>query len=176
MTCREKLMAAIRVVEDFPKPGISFKDISPVLLDPGLMSEIIEELSTPWRGMGITRVMGIESRGFLFGPGLAMALGAGFVIVRKAGKLPPATRSISYSLEYGEAEIEISDISIRTGDRMLVHDDLLATGGTALAAASLAQQEGADIQGFSFLSELNFLNGRERLLPISAKIESILNF
>jgi adenine phosphoribosyltransferase len=176
MTCKEKLLQIIRVVEGFPKPGISFKDISPVLLDPELMAEVIEELSKPWKNKGITRVMGIESRGFLFGPGIAMALGAGFVIVRKAGKLPPATRSISYTLEYGEAVIEISEDALTGEDTVLIHDDLLATGGTAAAAAELASQLGAKVQGFSFLSELEFINGREKLKGISGNIESILNF
>lgn len=176
MNIQDKLLAAIRVVQDFPKEGISFKDISPVLLDSGLVAEVIQELSRPWKGKGINRVMGIESRGFLFGPGIAMELGAGFVIVRKAGKLPPQTRSIAYALEYGEAVIEIPENSLTTGDIVLVHDDLLATGGTAAAAADLAIQLGASIQGFSFLSELDFLEGRKRLTGISGNIETILNF
>jgi adenine phosphoribosyltransferase len=176
MTCKEKLLEAIRVVEDFPKPGISFKDITPVLLNPALVQEVIEELALPWKNKGITRVMGIESRGFLFGPGIAMQLNAGFVIVRKKGKLPPATRSVAYALEYGEAEIEIPDYAIQPGEVVLVHDDILATGGTAAAAAFLAQEQGAVVKGFSFLSELSFLSGRERLSGISTEIEAILNF
>lgn len=176
MNIQDKLLATIRVVQDFPKEGISFKDISPVLLDSGLMAEVIQEMSRPWKGKGINRVMGIESRGFLFGPGIAMELGAGFVIVRKAGKLPPLTRSIAYALEYGEATIEIPENALNSGDKVLVHDDLLATGGTAAAAADLAVQLGANIQGFSFLSELVFLDGRKRLKGFSGNIETILNF
>ena len=176
MTCKEKLTEAIRIVEDFPKPGISFKDITPILLNPALVQEVIEELARPWKDKGITRVMGIESRGFLFGPGIAMQLNAGFIIVRKKGKLPPSTFSVSYALEYGEAEIEISDYAIRPGEVVLVHDDILATGGTAAAAASLAATQGALVKGFSFLSELAILNGRERLVGFSTDIETILNF
>lgn len=176
MTCKEKLLQTIRVVENFPKPGISFKDISPVLLNPELVYECVQEMAAPWKNKGINRVMGIESRGFIFGPMLARELNAGFVIVRKAGKLPPQTSSISYTLEYGEAIIEIPVDVLKPGDKVLVHDDLLATGGTAAAAARLAQMQGAEIAGFSFLSELDFLEGREKLSLFSGDIRSILNF
>jgi len=176
MQLETQLMKAVRVVENFPKPGISFKDISPILLDPELVADCITALAEPWQGMGIQRVLGIESRGFLFGPGIAKALNAGFVIVRKAGKLPPETHAISYALEYGEATIEISKNALEMGHKTLIHDDLLATGGTAAAAAQLVIRLGASVQGFSFLSELEFLNGRNVLMPYSDKIQTILKF
>jgi len=176
MQLEAQLLKTIRVVENFPQPGISFKDISPILLDPALVTDCIMALAEPWQGMGIQRVLGIESRGFLFGPGIAKALNAGFVIVRKAGKLPPETHAISYALEYGEATIEISKNALEAGHKTLIHDDLLATGGTAAAAAQLVNRLGASVHGFSFLSELSFLNGRQPLMPYSDKIQTILKF
>jgi len=176
MLLEQKLLNAIRVVENFPKPGISFKDISPILLDPDLSRACILALAEPWKNKGITRVLGIESRGFLFGPAIARELNVGFVIVRKEGKLPPETELISYSLEYGDAVIEISKGAVKSGDKVLVHDDLLATGGTAKAAATLVLTLGAEISGFSFLSELEFLSGRRPLSPISEHIHAILKF
>lgn len=166
----------IREVPDFPKPGINFKDITPIFLDHTLMTKALNALIDPWRDKHITKVIGIESRGFLFGPQIAAALGAGFVIVRKAGKLPPETAQISYSLEYGNATIEMVKGAIQTGDRVLIHDDLLATGGTASASAKLVQQLGAEVAGFSFLIELEFLNGRAPLMDFSGNTHSIVRY
>lgn len=166
----------IREVQDFPKPGINFKDISPIFLNHKVMVQALDALIEPWRDKHITKVIGIESRGFLFGPQIAAALGAGFVIVRKAGKLPPETAQISYSLEYGNATIEMVKGAIEMGDRVLIHDDLLATGGTASASAKLVQQLGAEVAGFSFLIELAFLNGRQPLMDFSGNTHSIIKY
>lgn len=176
MNLEATLKHHIREVPDFPKPGINFKDISPLFLDPNLMNAALEALVEPWKDKHITKVVGIESRGFLFGPQIAAALGAGFVIVRKAGKLPPETAQISYSLEYGNATIEMVKGSINLGDRVLVHDDLLATGGTASASAKLIQQLGAEVAGFSFLIELDFLNGRQALMDFSGNVDSTIHY
>ena len=176
MNLEALLKANIREVPDFPKPGINFKDISPIFLDSGLMQQAVDALVAPWQGKHVTKVIGIESRGFLFGPQIATALGAGFVIVRKAGKLPPETAQISYSLEYGDATIEMVKGSIQMGDRVLIHDDLLATGGTASASAKLVQQLGAEVAGFSFLIELGFLNGRAPLLDFSGNTHTVIKY
>lgn len=176
MNLEEKLKANIREVPDFPKPGINFKDITPMFLQPSLMQEARKALSDMWREKHITKVIGIESRGFLFGPQIAQELDAGFVIVRKAGKLPPETAQISYSLEYGNATIELVKGAIQMGDRVLIHDDLLATGGTASASAKLVQQLGAEVAGFSFLIELEFLKGREALMNFSGNVHTIIRY
>lgn len=176
MNLTESLRASIREVPDFPINGISFKDISPIFLRPELIAATSSALSAPWRGRGITKIMGIDSRGFLFGPQMAVDLECGFVMVRKKGKLPPETISVSYQLEYGEAAIESVADAVVAGDRVLVHDDLLATGGTALAAARLAQKLGAEVVGFSFLVSLSFLNGHEKLHTVSPHIHAIIDF
>lgn len=176
MNLEALLKSNIREVQDFPKPGINFKDISPIFLQPDLMKQAAEALTNPWRDSHVTKVIGIESRGFLFGPQIAAALGAGFVIVRKAGKLPPETSGISYDLEYGSATIEMVKSSIQLGDRVLIHDDLLATGGTASASARLVQQLGAEVAGFSFLIELDFLKGRQNLMNFSGNVDSIIHY
>lgn len=176
MTLSTELKSRIREVPDFPITGVNFKDITPIFLDPALLARTIEALAAPWQGKGITRVMGIESRGFLMGPGIAMALGAGFVIVRKAGKLPPETHGISYSLEYGNASIEVVKGSVGAGDKVLVHDDLLATGGTSAAAARLALDLGAGVAGFSFITALTFLNGAAALQEFNAPVHQVLEY
>jgi len=176
MNLEEKLKSNIREVPDFPKPGINFKDITPIFLQPQLMREALEELVEPWRDKHVTKVIGIESRGFLFGPQIAEALNAGFVIVRKAGKLPPETAQISYSLEYGNATIELVKGAIDMGDRVLIHDDLLATGGTASASAKLVQQLGAEVAGFSFLIELGFLKGQDALMNFSGNTHTVIKY
>ncbi|MEO1451880.1 MAG: adenine phosphoribosyltransferase, partial [Bacteroidota bacterium] len=152
----DRLRQTIREVPDFPIPGILFKDIAPVFLDPDLMQDCVEGLASPWRTSSPTKVLGIESRGFLFGPQLATSLGAGFVMIRKKGKLPPETIEVSYDLEYGQATLESVKGSLEPGDRVIIHDDLLATGGTAAAAAQLAQKLGAEVVGFSFIAALSF--------------------
>ncbi len=169
-----RLYDSIRDVPDFPEPGIIFKDITPLLLDPDLLELAIDLLAEPVRGLNIDRVLGIESRGFIFGAPLAMKLGVGLVLARKAGKLPWKTRRVEYSLEYGTDVIEVHTDSIESGNRVLVADDLLATGGTAQAAGQLVTDAGAELVGFSFLIELAFLKGRERL-PDS-RVFSLLSY
>ena len=158
-----RLYDAIRDVPDFPEPGIVFKDISPLLLNPELLALSMEALAHPFENLKVDRVLGIESRGFIFGAPLAMTLGAGFVLARKAGKLPCKTRRVEYALEYGTDVIEVHIDAFESGDRVLVVDDLLATGGTAFAVAQLVSDAGAELVGFSFLIELAFLKGKEKL-------------
>jgi adenine phosphoribosyltransferase len=160
----KRLYDSIRDVPDFPEPGIVFKDITPLLLDPELLELAIESMAERVREIEIDRVVGIESRGFIFGAPLAMKLGAGLVLARKAGKLPWKTRRVEYALEYGTDVIEVHTDSIGAGQRVLVVDDLLATGGTASAVARIVSDAGAELVGFSFLIELAFLNGRDKLL------------
>jgi adenine phosphoribosyltransferase len=155
--------AAIRDIPDFPKPGVLFKDITPMLADPQLFSGVIEWFAAPWRGERIDRVVGMESRGFIFGGALATTLGAGFAPARKKGKLPYETVGVDYALEYGAAVLEMHVDAIRPGDRVLVCDDLLATGGTAAATVDLVRKLGGDVVGTAFVIELGFLGGRNRL-------------
>ena len=173
---KDRLKSRIREVPDFPIKGVLFKDMSPVFHDPKLVREVTSELVARWRGYGITKVIGIESRGFLFGPAIANELNAGFVMVRKKGKLPPDTDEISYSLEYGSATIEVVKDAFNSHDKVLVHDDLLATGGTAAAAAELAQLKGAEVIGFSFLISLSFLCGEDLLRPYSDEVHFMLEY
>ena len=153
----------IRDVPDFPKPGILFKDITPVLGDVRAMDEIIEQMAAYARTRDVDVVAGIESRGFLFGTPLALRLGVGFVPIRKLGKLPADTVQVEYALEYGTNTVEIHRDALQPGQRVLIVDDLLATGGTAGAATQLVQALGAEVAGFSFLVELQFLHGRRAL-------------
>lgn len=159
------LRAAIRDVPDFPQPGIVFKDITPVLADPALFRESIALLCATAHGNHIDKVVGIDARGFIFAAAVADRMHAGFVPIRKTGKLPWKTRSAAYTLEYGEAVVEMHDDAIRPGDRILLVDDLLATGGTAAAALELITAAGGEIVAVSFLIELSFLNGGEKLAP-----------
>jgi adenine phosphoribosyltransferase len=176
MTLQEKLSAAIRDVPDFPKPGILFKDISPIMLDAKLSNEIVEHLFEQYRDQQIEAIAGIESRGFLFGYPLAMRLGIPFILIRKQGKLPYKKTSHAYDLEYGSAVIEIHDDAVLPGQRVLIHDDLLATGGSADAAAALVKKCGGEVAGFNFLVGLNFLNGEEKLIPHTENISSLITF
>lgn len=153
----------IRDVPDFPKPGIIFKDITPILQDAGALKLTLEKLSEGLSGKKIDKVVGIEARGFLFGTMLAEKLGAGFVPIRKAGKLPAATFKEPYTLEYGIDALEMHEDAISKGERVLVHDDVLATGGTAEATCKLVEKAGGEIVQCNFLIELGFLNGREKL-------------
>jgi adenine phosphoribosyltransferase len=162
---REALKAAIRDVVDFPKPGIVFKDITPVLADGALFRESITLLCETAGGATIDKVVGIDARGFIFAAAVADRLGAGFVPVRKKGKLPWKTRQTAYALEYGEAIVEIHDDAVKPGEAVLLVDDLLATGGTAAAALKLLDELGANLVGVSVLIELAFLNGRAKLAP-----------
>lgn len=153
----------IRDVKDFPKAGIIFKDITPVLQDPVAFREIIDRMVDYGRDKQVDVVIGIESRGFVFGAPLALALDAGFVPVRKLGKLPGETIRLEYALEYGTNTVEMQKDAIKPGQRVLVVDDLLATGGTCAAAIGLAEQLGGEVVGLTFLVELGFLNGRDGL-------------
>ncbi|MHB9139154.1 MAG: adenine phosphoribosyltransferase [Victivallaceae bacterium] len=161
----EKIKAVVRDVPDFPKPGIIYKDITPILQDGEIFSALINYLADPYRNNMPKYVAGIESRGFIFGAALAAELGCGFIPVRKAGKLPYKTIRQSYSLEYGEATIEMHEDAAAAGDKIVLIDDLLATGGTAQAAISLLRKLNVEIIGVEFIIELAFLNGRDVLKP-----------
>lgn len=159
----ERLKAAIRDIPDFPKPGILFKDITPLVRDPATLRLAVHQLLHPFLGQNITAVAGMEARGFIFGSLVAWELGVGFVPLRKPGKLPYNVQTIAYDLEYGSASLEVHEDAIAPGDRVLLIDDLLATGGTALASAQLVEQLGAQIAGCAFVVELDFLQGRDKL-------------
>lgn len=159
----DHIRATIRDVPDFPKPGILFKDITPVLADHALLSRTIDGMIDATGVLTVDKVVGIDARGFIFGSLIAARLGAGFVPVRKKGKLPWKTRGVDYSLEYGSNSIEIHQDAIAPGETVLLADDLLATGGTAAAALHLIEQSGGQIVGSTFFIELSFLNGREKL-------------
>lgn len=176
MELREKIQQTVRDVKDFPKEGIVFKDISTLLLNADLCNEIIVHLAEKHRNSNLQGIAGIESRGFLFGFPLAMALGIPFIMIRKKGKLPYNKVSYAYNLEYGSAEIEMHSDAIMPGDRILIHDDLLATGGSAAAAAELVHKCGGTVAGFDFLVELSFLNGAKALAPYSAKLSSLVQY
>jgi len=172
----EELDKAIRNIPDFPKAGINFKDITPVLMDAGLCKKITEDIYDKFSGDGIDVIVGVESRGFLFGMLIAQLFSIPFVTVRKKGKLPHKTISYKYDLEYGSAEIEMHIDAIKPGSNVLVHDDLLATGGTAKAAAELVRQSGGNVSGFAFLVELEALKGKEVLTDFSKNIYSITKY
>lgn len=166
----EAVRAHIRDVPDFPKKGIVFKDITPLLEAPDVCNQIIEYLTEVYKKQNLDAVVGIESRGFLFGFPLAMCLGIPFIPVRKKGKLPGKTLTYSYKLEYGSAVMEIHEGSIQPGWNVLIHDDLLATGGTAAAAAELVKMREANPVAFNFIIELEFLKGREKVEDYTRKI------
>ena len=153
----------LRTIPDFPEPGVLFKDITPILADPTLLRDALAALVEPFVDTGITKVIGIESRGFILGAMLADELDAGFVPVRKQGKLPYKTHQVKYELEYGTDCIEMHIDALNPSDKVLIHDDVIATGGTAVAAYRLAEQSGAEVVGFAFLIEINALKGREAL-------------
>lgn len=157
------LKSYIRTVEDFPRPGISFKDITTLLADRQAFTYAIDQLAEKFQGLGIETVTGPESRGFIFASALAYKLGAGLVPIRKPGKLPWKTRRIAYALEYGEDALEAHEDAFRPGQKVLVVDDLLATGGTISAVIGLVEGLGAEVAGVGFMIELTFLNGRQRL-------------
>jgi adenine phosphoribosyltransferase len=159
----ETLKAKIRHIPDFPKPGILFYDITTLLNDADGFRDMIGALAAPYRDKAVEQVVGIESRGFILGAAVANELGAGFVPIRKPGKLPSKSHREDYALEYGTDSLEIHQDAVKTGQRVLVVDDVLATGGTARAAAGLVRRAGGDLIGMSFLIELNFLKGRDKL-------------
>lgn len=157
------LESYIRDIPDFPKPGIIFKDITPLLAAPEGLRACIDTITDAYRAAGITKVLGAEARGFILGGAIAYALGAGFVPARKPGKLPAETTSARYSLEYGVDTLEMHTGAVGPGDVVLIIDDVLATGGTAAAKAELVTGSGAIVAGYAFLIELDFLAGREKL-------------
>eukprot|EP01136_Pigoraptor_vietnamica_P004543 Opistho-1_new@34979 len=171
-----KIKQTLRDVVDFPKPGIIFKDITPVLKDPILCAEITSALVNQLKTIQIDVVAGIESRGFLFGLALAQALNVPFVPIRKAGKLPYKTIQQSYHLEYGSATLEVHQDAFEPGQQVLIHDDLLATGGTVIAASQLVKQLNADVAAYSFLISLDFLNGKEKLADFSTNTFNLVAY
>lgn len=166
--------ALLRDVPNFPKPGIVFKDITPVLADPRLFGRVITAMSAPFRGQHITKVVGVEARGFLLGAPIALALHAGFVPARKPGKLPYKSIVEKYSLEYGADGLEMHEDAIHKGERVLIVDDVLATGGTAGATAKLVEKLGGELVAYSFLIQLDFLDGAKKLGK--DKVTSLLSF
>jgi adenine phosphoribosyltransferase len=158
-----KLEQFIRDVPDFPVPGILFRDITPLLKEPAALAASVEAMTAPWVGRGVDLVAAMEARGFMFGAAMALRLGAGFVPVRKEGKLPWRTRSIDYTLEYREDILHIHEDAVSPGQKVLVVDDLIATGGTAAAVVNLVEQLGGEVVGAQFLIELNDLAGRKLL-------------
>lgn len=176
MTTEQKIRAAIRDVADFPKPGILFKDITPVLKDPALCTEIVNEFIKRVEGKKIDAIVSTESRGFFFGFLLANKLRVPLIPLRKPGKLPYKTISCEYDLEYGKATVEMHTDALEKGWNVLIHDDLLATGGTAEASAILIERQQAKVAGFAFLVELDFLKGRKKLEKYSKNIISLVRY
>lgn len=162
-TVSRRLEALIRDVPDFPQPGILFKDITPILQDPIGLHDAVDAMSAPFRDRAIDRIVGLESRGFIFGAPMAYSMGLGLALVRKPGKLPADKINLAYELEYGSNTFEIHRDAVLPGQRVLIVDDLLATGGTMRASIDLVEQLGGEVVGLSFLVELSFLNGREKL-------------
>ncbi|WP_460859296.1 adenine phosphoribosyltransferase [Nocardiopsis coralliicola] len=160
------IAAGIRDIPDFPEQGVVFKDITPLLADAGGLRAVVDAMAEPYRGAGVDAVVGLEARGFILAAPVALALGAGFVPVRKAGKLPAQALAESYDLEYGSATVEMHADAVAPGARVLVVDDVLATGGTGRAAVDLVRRAGGTVVGFSVLMELGFLNGRDRLTDV----------
>ena len=159
----ERVQRTLRPIPDHPKVGIVFQDITPVLQDALLLRQCVEAIAAPFRGSAVTHILGIEARGFILGAPAAVSLGAGFIPARKPGKLPWKTRRHEYQLEYGTDALEAHEDAFPAGSRVVVVDDVLATGGTAEAAANLVRNLGGELLGWSFLMELSFLNGRQRL-------------
>ncbi|MES1154108.1 MAG: adenine phosphoribosyltransferase [Rhodanobacter sp.] len=158
----QDLAALIRAVPDFPRPGVMFRDVTPLLADAGSFARCIDALAEPWQGSGVQAVCGIEARGFIFGAALAQKLHAGFVPLRKPGKLPPPVASVGYQLEYGSDQLQVQRGAFRPRERVLLADDVLATGGTLAAAAALVGELGAELLGASVVIELPALRGRSR--------------
>jgi len=172
----KKIKEVIRDVPNFPKEGIVFKDITPILQDANLCKEIVENIKTKVEGLHIQGVAGIESRGFLIGVPLAMALGVPFILIRKKGKLPYETVSYKYDLEYGSAEIEMHTDAVYEGQNILLHDDLLATGGSASAASELILMKGANVVAINFLVELSFLDGIKMINKYTPNISNLVSY
>ncbi|MBR8640735.1 adenine phosphoribosyltransferase [Streptomyces tuirus] len=173
---KELLLSRIRDVADYPEPGVMFKDITPLLADPAAFTALTDALAEIAERSGATKIVGLEARGFILGAPVAVRAGLGFIPVRKAGKLPGATLGQAYDLEYGSAEIEVHAEDLTAEDRVLIIDDVLATGGTAEASVQLIRRAGAEVAGLAVLMELGFLNGRDRLEPAlnGAPLEALL--
>ena len=167
------LAAAVRTVPDFPSPGVQFKDLTPLLADAALYAEASRRLAAPWAEQGVTHVLAMESRGYWFGGVIARTLGAGFVPARKPGKLPAPGPRESYALEYGEDALELPEGVLSTEARVLIHDDVIATGGTAGAACRLVERAGGQVVGVSLVLELAFLGGRKQL-PHGTRVEALM--
>ncbi len=169
----EKLRSIIRNIPDFPVKGIQFKDITPLLKNPDAVKYVVSEIKNHFIGKGVKYIAGIEARGFIFGGILAYEMGIGFIPIRKKGKLPYKTVSITYSLEYGESSLEVHEDALEKGDKILIVDDLLATGGTTKATYELLTKIGGDVVGAAFIIELTDLKGREK---IPCEVYSILKY
>ncbi|MEZ7900333.1 MAG: adenine phosphoribosyltransferase [Flavobacteriales bacterium] len=176
MNLSDKIKNTVRNVPDFPKLGINFKDISPIVENPTLSKEIVKDMAKQLVGKNIDAIVGVESRGFIYGMPLALELNVPFVLLRKVGKLPFTTIQYSYDLEYGSATLEMHVDSIKNDWNVFIHDDLLATGGTAIAAAELVQQQGGKVAGFGFIIELAFLEGAKRLEKYSKNIINLATY
>ena len=172
----ERIKKAIRDIPDFPKPGILFKDITSIMLDPVLCSDIADEFVKKMKGEKVDAILAIESRGFFFGPIIAQKMKIPFIPIRKQGKLPGDTIAFSYDLEYGTSVVEMHRQDLPKGSRVIIHDDLLATGGTASAAAELAKIQESQVIAFTFIVKLNFLNGEKRLGPYTNNILSLVDY
>jgi adenine phosphoribosyltransferase len=172
----QEIKKVIRDVPNFPKEGIIFKDITPILQQPALCEKITEAIAANAKAHQVDAVLGIESRGFLFGMLVARMLNVPFIPIRKAGKLPYITLREEYDLEYGSAVIEMHSDALPKGAKVMIHDDLLATGGTAVAACKLVEKAGGTVACFSFLVSLDFLKGKEKLMPYSNEIFSLVNY
>lgn len=176
MNFEQELRDAVRDIPDFPKKGIMFKDITPIFKNPQLCNKIVDHIVSEIKDLQIDAIAGIESRGFLLGVTLAMKMNLPFVLIRKKGKLPYHTVSHKYDLEYGTAEIEMHTDAISPGQNILIHDDLLATGGSACAAAELITKQGGTVAGFNFLIGLSFLQGNEKLTNYSENISTLVAY
>lgn len=175
-TLEQTLRSAIRTIADYPKPGILFRDITTLLGDARAFRRAVDELVHPWAGQRIDKVAGIEARGFILGGAVAHQLSAGFAPIRKKGKLPHTTVSIAYSLEYGVDEMEIHDDAVAPGERVILVDDLIATGGTAEAAVKLLQQIGAEVVAACFVIDLPDLGGARRVAALGAPVRTLIAF
>ena len=176
MSASIDLTTAIRSIPDYPKPGIIFRDITTLLGDAVAFRQAVDELVAPYKGLGIDKVAGIEARGFILGGALAHQLGAGFVPIRKKGKLPHQTVRMAYSLEYGTDEMEIHSDAVKPGDRVILVDDLIATGGTATAAVELLRRIGAEVVAACFVIDLPELGGADRLRALDLPVRTLIEF
>lgn len=170
------LKSLVRTIPDYPKPGIMFRDITTLLRHPGGFRRAVDELVQPFAGSGITKVAGIEARGFILGGAVAHQLSVGFVPIRKKGKLPWQTIGVEYELEYGTDEVEIHIDSLDRGDRILIVDDLIATGGTAMASIELIREGGGEVVGCSFVIDLPDIGGRKRLEDMNVPVRTLMEF